>query len=109
MPRLRLRFSGLRARLTVSIAAILVLAVGVTFLVIYRGTGITLRARVDSELREEVGAFARQGLGRAQGAAALAAAGRRYVATQAFGPSARLLILSSPTAASPPTTRSCSG
>jgi signal transduction histidine kinase len=93
MPRLRLRLSGLRARLTVSIAAILILAVGITFLVIYRGTGSTLRAQVDSELREEVGAFARQGLGQAQDADALAAAGRRYVATQGFGPSARLLIL----------------
>ena len=93
MPRLRLRFSGLRVRLTVSIAAILVLAVGVTFLVIYRGTGSTLRAQVDSELREEVAAFDRQGLGQAQDVGALAAAGRRYMATQAFGPSARLLIL----------------
>jgi two-component system OmpR family sensor kinase len=93
VPERRLRLSGLRARLTLSIAVILVIAVGVTFLVIYRGTGITLRAGVDRELREEVGAFARQGLGRAQDGAALAAAGRRYVATQGFGPSARLLIL----------------
>jgi two-component system OmpR family sensor kinase len=89
----RLRVAGLRARLTVSIAAILVVAVGVTFLVIYRGTGSTLRARVDTELREELAAFARQGLGQAQSPRALAAAGRRYVATQSFGPSARLLIL----------------
>jgi len=89
----RLRPSGLRARLTVSIAAILVIAIGVTFLVIYRGTGSTLRSSVDRELREEIGAFASQGLGRARGADALAAAGRRYAASQAFGSSARLLIL----------------
>ena len=89
----RLRLSGLRARLTVSIAAILVIAIGLTFLVIYRGTGSTLRSSVDRELREEIGAFASQGLGRARGADALAAAGRRYAASQAFGSSARLLIL----------------
>jgi two-component system, OmpR family, sensor kinase len=90
------RLSGLRAQLTVSIAAILVVAVGLTFLVIYRGTGSTLRASVDKELREEVATFARQGLGRARYADALAAAGRRYVASQVFGPSARLLILTLP-------------
>jgi signal transduction histidine kinase len=73
-----------------------VVAVGVTFLVIYRGTGSTLRASVDTELREEVAAFDRQGLGQAHDAPALAAAARRYVATQAFGPSARLLILTLP-------------
>ncbi len=89
----RPRLASLRARLTISIAAILIVAVGVTFLVIYRGTGSTLRARVDSELREEVTAFDRQGLGRARSTTALAAAGRRYVSTQGFGPSARLLIL----------------
>jgi two-component system, OmpR family, sensor kinase len=88
-----LRLSGLRARLTVSIAAILVVAVGLTFLVIYRGTGSTMRSRVDMELREEVADFGGQGLGRARTSDALAAAGRRYVAGQVFGPSARLLIL----------------
>ena len=96
MARRGFRLSGLRARLTVSIAAILVVAVGLTFLVIYRGTGSTLRASVDKELREEAATFARQGLGRARDADALAAAGRRYVANQVFGPSARLLILTLP-------------
>jgi two-component system OmpR family sensor kinase len=89
----RLRPSGLRARLSISIAAILVAAVSVTFLVIYRGTGSTLRAQVDTELREEAGAFDRQGLGRASNPDALAAAARRYMRRQVFGPSARLLIL----------------
>lgn len=96
MTERRLRLSGLRARLTLSIAAILVVAVGITFLVIYGGTGRTLRASVDKELREEAATFARQGLGRARDADALAAAGRRYVASQVFGPSARLLILKLP-------------
>lgn len=96
MAERRLRLSGLRARLTVSIAAILIIAVGLTFLVIYRGTGSTLRASVDRELREEVATFDRQGLVRARDADALATAGRRYVASQVFGPSARLLILKLP-------------
>ncbi|MEA2378607.1 MAG: two-component system, OmpR family, sensor kinase [Thermoleophilaceae bacterium] len=88
----RLRPSGLRARLSIAIAAILVAAVGATFLVIYRGTGSTLRAGVDTELREEGQAFA-HGLRGAKDPDALAAAGRRYVRTPRFGPSARLLVL----------------
>jgi two-component system OmpR family sensor kinase len=84
---------GLRARLTVSIAAILVAAVGTTFLVIYRGTGSTLRAEVESELREEATAFAIQGVARSSDPDVLASRARGYVRTQAFGPSARLLIL----------------
>jgi signal transduction histidine kinase len=88
----RLLPSGLRARLSVSIAVILVAAVSVTFLVIYRGTGSTLRGQVDTELREEAGSFDR-GLGHAGTADALATAGRRYVRAQVFGPSARLLIV----------------
>jgi two-component system, OmpR family, sensor kinase len=89
----RLRPSGLRGRLTISIAVILVAAVGITFLVIYRGTGSTLRTQVDTHLQEEVTAFDRQGLGQAADPPDLVAAGRRYVLAQVFGPSARLLIL----------------
>jgi two-component system OmpR family sensor kinase len=81
-----------RERLSIAIAAILVAAVGVTFLVIYRGTGSTLRAGVDTELREEGQAFA-HGLAQARDLDALAAAGRSYVESQRFGPSARLLVL----------------
>ena len=75
----RLRLRGLRARLTVSIAAILVAAVGTTFLVIYRGTGSTLRAEVESELREEATAFAIQGVARSSDPDVLASRARGYV------------------------------
>ncbi len=90
----RLRIRGLRGRLAVSIAAILVAAVGLTFIIIYRGTGSALRAQVDTELREEAKAFKAQGLARARAPADLAAHGRRYIRAQGFGPSSRLLILS---------------
>lgn len=89
-----LRIRGLRGRLAVSIAAILVAAVGLTFVIIYRGTGSTLRAQVDTELREEAKAFQAQGIAGARTPADLAARGRRYIRAQGFGPSSRLLILS---------------
>jgi len=54
----RLRPRGLRARLTIWIAAILVLAVGASFVAIYNGTGQRLRAQLDRELRTQAGAFA---------------------------------------------------
>jgi two-component system, OmpR family, sensor kinase len=54
----RLRPRGLRARLTIWIAAILVLAVGASFVAIYGGTGQRLRAQLDRELRTQAGSFA---------------------------------------------------
>ena len=49
---------GLRARLTLWIAAILILAVAASFAVIYRGTGRQLRSQLDQDLATQVGAFA---------------------------------------------------
>src|SRR4051794_4827114 len=89
----RFRIRGLRSRLAIAIAAILVAAVGLTFAIIYRGTGSTLRAELDTELRDEARAFDNQGLAGATTPAELAAHGRRYIRAQGFGPSSRLLIL----------------
>lgn len=89
----RLRIRGLRARLTLSIALILVAAVGVTFAVIYRGTGSTLRDRVDGELSTGSDALIQQGVASSPDPDAVARTARRYVRAQAFGPSARLLIV----------------
>ena len=55
---------GLRARLTLSIAAVLVLAVGATFVAVYRGTGHALRQQVDRDLRVDAAAFAARGVPR---------------------------------------------
>jgi heavy metal sensor kinase len=54
----RLRPRGLRSRLTIWIGAILVLAVGASFVAIYRGTGQQLRGQLDRELRTQAGSFA---------------------------------------------------
>ena len=44
---------GLRARLAMSIALILVAALGTAFVATYRGTGSEVRAQIDDDLREE--------------------------------------------------------
>jgi heavy metal sensor kinase len=49
---------GLRARLTLWIAAILILAVAASFAAIYRGTGQQLRNELDRDLVTQAGAFA---------------------------------------------------
>lgn len=89
----RPKVQGLRTRLTLSIALILVAAVGTTFVVIYRGTGSTLRDQIDRELYTESDALIRQGVASSSDSNAAAREARRYVRSQAFGPSARLLIV----------------
>ncbi len=83
---------GLRARLTLSIAAVLVLAAAATFVAVYRGTGHALRQQVDRDLRVDAAAFAARGVPPAGGPRAIAAAGRRYIDAQPFRSSARLLF-----------------
>jgi two-component system, OmpR family, sensor kinase len=86
--RLRLP-RGLRARLTLWIAAILILAVAASFAGIYRGTGTQLRSEMDHDLVTQAGAFA----------AALPADGddlmpvvRRYITHQPFRATSQLLF-----------------
>jgi signal transduction histidine kinase len=87
------RRQSLRWRLAVAIAAILIVAVGITFLAIYRGTGAQLRAQTDRELRADVAAFLGHGVPAGDTSRrAVEAAGRRYVGAQPFTASARLLI-----------------
>jgi two-component system, OmpR family, sensor kinase len=86
---------GLRGRLALSIAAIVAAAFAVTFFAVYRATGSQLRSRIDRDLRTESDAL----VGRVAGARTprqAAEAARRYIAAQAFGPSARLLIVTVP-------------
>jgi signal transduction histidine kinase len=84
---------SLRWRLAAAIAAILILAVGITFVAIYRGTGAQLRGQIDRALRADVTAFVNGGVPRsAAGPRAVEAAGRRYVTAQPFQASARLLV-----------------
>jgi two-component system, OmpR family, sensor kinase len=81
---------GLRARLTLWIAAILVLAVGASFVVIYGGTGRQLRSQLDNELKARAGAFAATLPGDAP--AEVEASARRYVTHQPFKTSSEVLF-----------------
>ena len=93
MPDSLAALHGMRARLTLATAAILVLALAVTFAAVYTGTGDELRSRVDRRLSGEASAFARAGVpARTARSSALVAAGRRYIDGQPFGSSARLLF-----------------
>ena len=51
---------GLRGRLALSIAAIVVAALTVTFFAVYRATGSQLRSRIDRDLSGESDAVARR-------------------------------------------------
>jgi len=84
---------GLRGRLALSIAAIVIGAFAVTFFAVYRGTGSALRSRIDRELRTEVDGLTHTVKRPSEEGNALAAA-RAYISSQPFGPSARLLIVS---------------
>jgi two-component system, OmpR family, sensor kinase len=89
----RFRFPrGLRARLTLWIAAILVLAVAASFAVIYRGTGRQLRSQLDQDLATQVGAFA-AAIPRREEPKELQGIVSRYVNHEHFRSSSQLLFV----------------
>jgi two-component system, OmpR family, sensor kinase len=83
---------GLRARLTLSIAAILILAVAASFAAIYRGTGQQLRDQLDRDLATQAGAFAAALPGGDEGRKELAEVIARYVTHQPFRATSQLLF-----------------
>jgi heavy metal sensor kinase len=90
-------FRSLRWRLTALIGAVVVLSVGATYAAVYRGAGTQLRDQIDRELRADAHAFARAGVPPGDPApAAVEAAARRYIASQPFRGSSRLLIVALP-------------
>jgi len=91
-PRRKGERLGLRGRLALSIAAIVLAGFAVTYVAVRQGTGQALRDRIDSELRTQSEAFAARlaAVGDSPRRVTLAAGG--YVASQPFGPAARLLI-----------------
>ena len=87
---------GLRGRLALSFAAIVVAAFAVAFVAVYETTGSQLRSRIDRDLATESDAIAAR-LQQAGGSpAAAATAARDYLRGRPFGPSARLLIVDVP-------------
>jgi two-component system, OmpR family, sensor kinase len=88
---------GLRARLTLWIAAILILAVAASFAAIYRGTGQQLRAQLDRDLVTQAGAFAAALPGGENGPRQLPSVIARYVTHQPFRATSQLLFARLPT------------
>ena len=93
-PRFRPRVpSGLRWRLAAWTALVVLLSSGVTFVVVYRGTGSQLRTQIDQEIRGDAGELA-QSL-RTAGSrtpAGLVGAAARYIHGQPFSASSTLLF-----------------
>jgi two-component system OmpR family sensor kinase len=89
---------SLRWRLALRVAAVLVVAFGVTYVAVYRGTGAQLRGQIDRELGADGAAFSRSvaPVGDREDAAELRAAAARYVSTQPFGATSRLLFAEVP-------------
>jgi two-component system, OmpR family, sensor kinase len=83
---------GLRARLTLWIAAILILAVAASFAAIYRGTGQQLRDQLDRDLATQAGAFAAALPGGDEGRREMAEVIARYVTHQPFRATSQLLF-----------------
>jgi two-component system OmpR family sensor kinase len=94
-PPLRRRF-GLRGRLAISIAAIVVVALAVTFVAVYQSTGSELRSQIDRDLQGQADALAVRLAAAPQDPPATAAAARSYLESQTFGASASLLVVTVP-------------
>jgi signal transduction histidine kinase len=90
----RLLPRGLRAQLTLAIALITALAVGLSFVAVYRGTGARLRDRIDAELTTQAaewdGLRASADLSTPAGVTRLA---QRFLAAQRYHPAARVFII----------------
>ena len=90
-----LRSASTRTRLVVGIALIVVVALAVSFVAVYRGTGSQLRQQVDGDLSEDAAGLA-QHVTPSAGAkpAEISRQAQRYINSQpTFGPSAGLLVV----------------
>ena len=86
---------GLRARLTVLLAAVVVVALGVAFLTTYNGTGTQVRKQIDNDLSQDANTFTSQGIPiQATTPKLVAHYARLYVDQQnEFGNGARLYVV----------------
>ncbi|MEA2298163.1 MAG: two-component system, OmpR family, sensor kinase [Solirubrobacteraceae bacterium] len=91
---------GLRWRLTLSGATILIGAFAITSVAVYRGTGSVLRGQIDRQLRADADAFVRAaGPDGEHDPRSLAAAAAAFIRTQPFRATSRLLFETIPGAA----------
>src|SRR5581483_8779961 len=89
---------GLRVRLTVLMAAVVVLTLGVAFVTTYNGTGTQVRRQIDNDLKQDAQTFESQGIQLGDTTPRqVAKRARDYVDLQAtFGQGARLYVVQIP-------------
>lgn len=86
---------GLRGKLAFSIALVLLLALGVTYLAVYRGTGSELESRTESDLERELERLSVQlAAGDADSPAEYTSRARAISSAETFGPNARVISIS---------------
>jgi two-component system OmpR family sensor kinase len=86
---------GLRGRLAFSIALIMLAALGLTYVAVYRGTGSDLRDQIDRDLTGKVESLARSLVaGPTLDTAGYTVRARNLVLTQPFGPDSQLIAIS---------------
>ena len=86
--------AGLRAQAALAIALLTLLAVGVSFVAVYRGTGSRLRDRIDSDLTSQVAEWEQLRHGSELSTPRrVERAARRFIDSQSYHPASRVFIV----------------
>jgi hypothetical protein len=87
--------SGTQGKLALSIAVVLLAALGVTYLAVYRGTGSELQSRTETDLEREIETLTgRLAAGDADDPATYRKRADRIASAETFGPNARVISIS---------------
>ena len=90
----RLLPASLRTQLALAIALITALALGLTFVAVYRGTGSRLQDRIDQDLATQASEWEQMRAGRDLSTpAAVEQAARRFIAAQRYHPASRIFVI----------------
>jgi two-component system, OmpR family, sensor kinase len=90
----RLLPGGLRVQLALAIALITALALGLSFLAVYRGTGRDLRNRIDEDLRTQAAEWQQLRAARDLSSPSdVEAAARAFIAAQRYHPASRIFVV----------------
>ena len=93
VPR-RLLPGSLRPQLALAIAVITLLAVGLSFLAVYRGTGARLRDRIDSDLTAQLAEWEQFTRGSDLSTPSrVERVARRFIASQRYHPASRIFVI----------------
>ncbi len=84
--------AGLRWRLAAWVALVTLICTGITFLVVYRGTGAQLRHQIDQELSGDAGELAHNLALTDPSSRRLSEAATGYIRDQPFSPSSTVLF-----------------